>query len=158
MATIRQYLRNLKQFRTTILDIQADYVLSQEKEIIKLNFYNIDNQIGSDGGDLKSLNPKFTGFYSLSTELIASVENPLAPKKAGEPYNFVWTGDFAGNFEVEVDSSLTKIRIFSTGTGSGKKADFFNDYINLFGLPPKDQLWLRNEIMKALQRQARKYI
>ena len=53
---------------------------------------------------------------------------------------------------------LTKIRIFSTGTGSGAKADFFNDYTNLYGLPPKEQLWLRNEIMKALQRQARKYI
>ena len=158
MATIRQYLRNLKQFRTTILDTQRDFVLSQEKEIIKLNLTNIDQHIGSDGGVLKSLNSKYTGFYSLSTELFAQKKNLLAPKKAGEPYNFIWTGAFAGNFEVEVDSSLTKIRIFSTGTGSGAKADFFNDYTNLYGLPPKDQLWLRNEIMKALQKQARKYI
>ena len=49
-------------------------------------------------------------------------------------YSFFETGDFLRNFQLDVSSDLTKIDFFSTGTGSGDKAEFFRDYKNLFGL------------------------
>jgi hypothetical protein len=37
---------------------------------------------------------KEIGTYSFATEQIAKFENPVKPKKFGEPYNFEYTGDF----------------------------------------------------------------
>lgn len=59
------------------------------------------------------------GTYTPFTEFIASRLNPLKPKKAGQPYNFQWSGNlFKGlfskskilnynNLEIEIDSKAT---------------------------------------------------
>jgi hypothetical protein len=157
MATIRQYLKNLKEFRSTILDTQEETVIKKEPEIIKLNLQNIENHIGFDGNNLINTNKKFDGVYSLATELFAQQSNSITQKKAGEHYNFIWSGDFVNNFKVDIDSSLTKVRIYSTGDG-GEKTDFFKGYKNLYGLTKDKQLWLNNEIILALRAKAKQFI
>lgn len=37
---------------------------------------------------------KVIGTYSFATEQIAKFENPVKPKRFGEPFNFEYTGDF----------------------------------------------------------------
>ncbi len=63
--------QELKKLREILLDIQK----------IRLN----------KGLDTSG---KVIGTYSFSTELIAKFENPIKPKRFGQPYNFEYTGDF----------------------------------------------------------------
>lgn len=159
MTTVRQYLNNLKDFRSVILDEQIKCVQKLEPEIIKKNVENIDNHVGADGVELNNSNPLFTGIYKpFTAQQSLFSPTPQAPKIAGQPYNFVWTGDFMRGFQVDIDSSGTKITIYSTGTGSGSKAEFFKGYKNIFGLTKENQIWLNNEITRHLQEIARKYI
>lgn len=161
MTTVRQYLQNLKKLQSTIFDEQGKAIRKMETEIIRKNTVNIENHIGSDGKELKNSNPMFSGYYSKNTASLAKstfFSTPLLPKIAGQPYNWIWTGVFIGNFHLDIDSSQNKITLYSTGTGSGAKADFFKGYKNLYGLTEQDQLWLNNGIMKHLQQHARKFI
>ena len=160
MTTISQYLSNLKQLRATILDEQGKAVRKLETQIIRKNIDNIEDHIGADGQELKNSNPMFSGYYKKSTEEISKTtfSPPLLPKIAGQPYNWIWTGVFIGNFHLDINAGQDKIKIYSTGTGTGEKADFFKGYKNLYGLTKEDQIWLNNEITKHLQQHARKYI
>ena len=111
-----------------MLNEQEKIVLANEDKIINLNVDAMQDGIGSDGKILKNSNPIFKGVYSLSTQLLDS------KKIAGNPYNFLETGAFLGNMQINLQPNLTKFDIFSTGTGSGEKALFFSSYTNLFGL------------------------
>lgn len=136
-----EYLKKIKELRSQILDESERIIYANEKEITALNIQNIEEGQGSDGSVLNNLNDKFTGRYKLGTQL-------LNPKKtAGNLYTFFETGDFLGNFQVEVLPSLIQIEIFSTGTGNGLKADFFKGYRNLYGLTKEDQDKLNYEII-----------
>lgn len=136
-----EYLKNLSFVRANLLDETERIIYANEKEITSLNIQNIEAGLGSDNLSLKNTDSKFTGRYTLGTNL-------LSPnKKAGSLYTFFQTGEFLGNFQVEVLQSLTQIEIFSTGTGSGLKADFFGGYKNLYGLDKEDQNKLNYEII-----------
>ncbi len=142
-----EYLKKLKFIQNNLLDESERIIYAKENEIIKLNIQKIDEHVGSDGKKLINDNDRFSGKYSISTELISRVKKPLAPKIAGQPYNWVWEGNFINNFKVQVLQSVTQIEIFSTGTGSGLKADFFRGYKNMFGLTIQDQKKLNYEII-----------
>lgn len=43
---------------------------------------------------------KVIGTYSFATEQIAKTQNPVKPKRYGEPYNFEYTGDFFKGMEL----------------------------------------------------------
>lgn len=140
--TPEDYLRKAKEMRSQLLDECERIVYANEKEITSMNIKKIESGQGSDGNLLKNSNSKFSGRYTLGTQLL----NPA--KKAGDLYNFFNTGDFLGRFEVEVLPNLVQIQIFSTGTGSGLKKDFFDGYNkNLFGLNTEDQNRLNYEII-----------
>ena len=141
MQTIDTYLKSAQLVRDSILDETERIVYAKENEIANLNIFQIENSKGSDGRPLINRNKIFTGFYSPSTQLI----NPK--KIAYTPYDFFETGNFLGNFQVDVDASLTKISINSTGTGGGEKASFFKGYANLFGLDTQNQSKLNYEII-----------
>jgi len=146
MTTIREYAQKVKQVRDGLLDEQERIVYSLENEIIKMNVEKITEGTGSDGNILKNSSSIFKGVYTLSTQLI----DPT--KTAGDLYDFFKTGDFLKSFEVQVSNDLTKISIFSTGTGSGDKADFFNGYKNLYGLSKPDAYELNyNMILPKLK-------
>jgi hypothetical protein len=142
MVTINDYLRKAIECRDLLQDETVRIIERNEDEIIKLNIDNIEQGEGSDGKLLKNSNPIFQGTYKLSTQLINQ------NKRAGDLYNFFDSGDFLGNFKVDVSSDLTKVFIYSTGTGSGQKADFFKGYNNLFGLDILGQKKLNYEIIK----------
>lgn len=137
-TTISDYIKKAQFVAREILDEQERIVLSNENRIISLNVDAFQYSMGSDGNILKHSNEKvFKGTYSLATQL-------LNPKKvAGNPYNFMETGAFLSNLQIDLQPNLTKFDIFSTGTGSGEKALFFSGYKNLFGLN-KDNAYIVN--------------
>jgi hypothetical protein len=132
--------------------------LSKENEIVNLNIKQIEKSKGNDGKELKNdivRNGKqvFTGIYSLSTQLLDS------RKTAGDPYTFRDTGNFLNNFELYINPNLTQVEIFSTGTGSADKADFFRGYKNIFGLDKDNQSTLNYVIiLPELQKFVNKYL
>ena len=136
-TTISDYIKKCQFVAAEMLNEQERIVLTNEDKIISLNVDAFQDGIGSDDKILKNSNPIFKGIYSLSTQL-------LDPKKiAGTPYNFLETGAFLSNLQIDLQPNLTKFDIFSTGTGSGEKALFFKDYNNLFGLN-KDNAYIVN--------------
>ncbi len=141
MVTVYDYIQSAKKVRDSILDEQERIIMANELRIIQMNTKNIEEGKGSDGSDLINSNRKFTGFYTMTTNLL----NPN--KTSGTLYNFFETGAFLSGFQVDLDSSLTKVNIFSTGTGSGQKADFFRGYKNIFGLDSQQQYELNYKII-----------
>jgi hypothetical protein len=127
-TTINDYIKKCELVAREILNEQEKIVLANENRIVSLNVDAFQDGIGSDDRILQNTNKVFKGVYSLSTQL-------TDPKKiAGNPYNFFETGAFLSNMQIDLQPSLTKFDIFSTGTGSGDKALFFSGYKNLFGL------------------------
>ncbi len=139
--TITEYIKNVELVQSKILDETEKIVMSNEDEITNLNIIKIQEGIGSDNVLLKNKNTLFSGTYSLGTQLLNS------SKKAGDLYTFIETGDFVSNFQVEMSPDLTKINIFSTGTGGGLKKSFFDGYSNLYGLTEEDKDKLNYEII-----------
>jgi len=150
-TTINDYIKKCELVARQILDEQEKIVLANENRIVNLNVDAMQDGLGSDGRVLQNADKRFKGVYSLSTQL-------LAPKKvAGTHYNFFETGAFLSNLQIDLQPSLTKFDIFSTGTGSGDKALFFKGYNNLFGLN-KDNAYIVNydivypELMKFIKK------
>lgn len=118
------------------------FIKSIENEIFDLNVKQLEKAENAEGGTLVNRNSRFSGKYSPVTDAIASSSVAIAlggtPRKdkiAGQLYNFDWTGDFLGNFKMDLFSD--KVEIFSTGEGSGGKAAFFDGYQSLYGLSPE---------------------
>lgn len=103
-----------------------------EHFLINLNILQIEESKDSFDNTLENSNSFYSGVYQESTAAIASLESTVAPKVAGQPYNFAWTGDFIKGFVLDIRNKT--ISLNSTGTGGGDKAVFFAGYQNLFGL------------------------
>jgi len=148
MITVFDYIQKAKSVRDSILDEQERIVMANELRIIKMNTKKIEDGKGSDGGDLINTNRKFTGIY----------KNVSGQTKSGL-YDFFETGAFFTGFQVDLNSPLTKANVFSTGTGSGEKADFFKGYKNIFGLDSQQQIELNyNIILPELNKFINKYL
>jgi len=161
MTTINDYIKKAKFVAAEMLNEQERIVLANEDKIISLNVDAFQDGYGSDGNVLKNSNSRYSGRYTLATELYASQSNPrpLFPKKAGELYNFIWDGTFISNTQIDLQPSLTKFDIFSTGTGSGDKALFFKGYNNLFGLNKNNEEIVNYQIIyPELMRFIKKYL
>lgn len=141
MTTIRDYIKKCEFVASKILDEQERIILANESQIISLNVDALQSGQGSDGKVLKNSNPIFKGVYTLATQLANE------RKIAGTPYDFLETGDFIGNLQIDIQPSLTKFDIFSTGTGSGDKSIFFAGYTNLYGLDKQDTDFVNYEII-----------
>lgn len=135
MATLNQARKSAENLTESNLNNDLfDYIIALKKEFIKLNANQIHNHLDSKGKKLVNKNKRFSGYYTKATEEIAKAANPkpTTPKIEGEPYNFVWGGDFMNNFYLYKKQG--QITIGSTGTGSGDKEEFFRGYEDLFGL------------------------
>ena len=88
MATVLQVQKRISPLtKKATLENIAFQELKKLKEIL-LDYQKIRLNKGLDtSGDV-------IGTYSFSTEQIARFENPIEPKRFGEPYNFEWSGDF----------------------------------------------------------------
>lgn len=142
MVTIRDYIDKCDFVINTLLDEQEKVIYKNENEIIRLNTSQFEIGNGNDDNQLKHNSPIFKGVYSLSTQLA----NPK--KVAGSLYDFYDTGSFLSGLQIEVDGSLTRFSIFSTGTGAGDKKLFFDNYRNLFGLNTENTRKLNYEILQ----------
>ena len=142
MVTIRDYIDKCDFVINTLLDEQENVIYKNENEIIRLNTSQFESGNGNDDNSLKHNSPIFKGVYSLSTQLA----NPK--KVAGSLYDFYDTGSFLSGLQIEVDGSLTRFSIFSTGTGAGDKKLFFDNYRNLFGLNTENTRKLNLEILQ----------
>ena len=142
MVTIRDYIDKCNFVINTLLDEQEKVIYKNENEIIRLNTSQFESGNGNDDNQLKHNSPIFKGVYSLSTQLA----NPK--KVAGSLYDFYDTGSFLSGLQIEVDGSLTRFSIFSTGTGAGDKKLFFDNYRNLFGLNTENTRKLNLEILQ----------
>ena len=138
---------------------QTEGIINRNKaEIFDMNQKQIENRVNVDGGTLIN-SGKFSGFYSPLTAEIAKLEpKPLLQKISGQPYNFVWGGDFASSYKINFKKNA--IEIYNTGTGSGAKKSFFDGYNNkLIGLIPENQQKLNYEIIKPeLDKYIRQYL
>lgn len=142
MITIRDYIDKCDFVINTLLDEQENVIYKNENEIIRLNTSQFESGNGNDDNSLKHNSELFKGVYSLSTQLA----NPK--KVAGSLYDFYDTGSFLSGLQIEVDGSLTRFSIFSTGTGAGDKKLFFDNYRNLFGLNTENTRKLNLEILQ----------
>lgn len=141
MATINDKIKACDYVLANILDEQERIIYQNEDKIIRMNTSQFEQGKGSDDKELFNKNPLFDGIYSLSTALSDN------RKIAGDLYNFYNTGNFLRGLQVDVLPSLTKISIFSTGTGSGDKSIFFAGYTNLYGLDQKNNKILQYQII-----------
>lgn len=135
-TTINDYIKKCQFVASEMLNEQERIVLANENRIISLNVDTFQDGIGSDDRSLFNTNKRYSGRYTIFTQLYAqeSKPRPIGSKTAGDLYNFAWHGDFLSNMQIDLQPNLTKFDIFSTGTGSGDKALFFSGYKNLFGL------------------------
>lgn len=72
------------------------------------------------------------GTYSPATEEFAKQENPLQPKRAGDPYNFEWTGKFFRGMNIKVGKNEA---VFTSS--DSKTPLLIQQYGQLFGLSDK---------------------
>ena len=150
--TIRDYLNKAKFVRDNILNETETIVFANEDKIIDLNVRQIEQGQGSDNKNLINSDTVFSGVYTLATNLL----NPN--KKAGSLYNFFETGNFIQGFQIELSQDGTKVIIFSTGTGSGDKSEFFRGYDNIFGLDSPNSLTFNNTLKIELDKFIKKYL
>jgi len=147
-TTINDYIKKCQFVAAEMLNEQERIVLANEDKIISLNVDAFQDGVGSDGKDLFNSNEKYTGIY----------KNVPGQTKSGL-YNFFETGAFLSNMQIDLQPSLTKFDIFSTGTGSGDKALFFSGYNNLFGLTNENEKIVNYEIIyPSLMQFIKKYL
>lgn len=157
--TIQQLKKKLQQLRERVPKEVERIIYANEQEILSMNIQNIDDHVGSDGKVLKNTNRKFSGRYTLATQLIASTQNTLLPKIAGDSYNWRWNGNFMSGFKLKVLRGGYDIEIYSTGEGTGDKKAFFDGYKNLYGLTDDDKKVLNQEIIKPeLEKFIKRYL
>jgi hypothetical protein len=96
-------MANLLQFRQNLAKISNRKDVYEEvfRAIKFLETYLLDLQKEqlSAGVDNEGVE---IGTYSRLTETIARQSNPIKPKRAGDPYNFEWTGGFFQGMRLDV--------------------------------------------------------
>lgn len=128
-----------KKMQRINVDSMAELIIKEKKkQIIELNIDELAKG--------KNTKDELVGVYSKATEIIASnsSQKPLLPKKAGEPYNFVWQGNLIPNIFVTLRND--KLYFDSTGKGTGDKLLFVQKN-DLLGLTTENSSVLNYEII-----------
>ena len=121
-----------------------DEFFNMESKILELQRLQISKHEGFDDQTLHS--GLYKGVYAKSTQSFADMGKPsLTSKPAGGKYNFVWTGDFMGNMRMKRQNK--GLELYSTGTGTGDKKDFFESYDNMFGLNTENTATVNSEVL-----------
>ena len=144
MVTVKDLLKKLKG--VNIKSLTATVIKEHQNEIVQVN------QIALDKGE--NYLGQTVGLYSKATELIAK-ENPIPnqPKKAGQPYNFDWSGNLLERMFITYRNAT--IKFDSRGKGDNQK-QLFVGINRLMGVNEKDSKLINNEIIKpALQKKFR---
>ena len=120
------------------VDAVTEAIFNDHKEdLVNLNIENLDKGLNVDN--------EIVGTYSNLTEEIARISNPALPKIAGQPYNFVWTGDLISNIFVSLRENT--ITTDSTGSGTGDKLRFVQEN-KILGISKDKENYVNKEIFE----------
>ena len=135
MVTVKDLLKKLKGVNITSLT--ATVIKDNQNQIVQVN------QIALDKGE--NYLGQTVGLYSKATELIAK-ENPIPnqPKKAGQPYNFDWSGNLLERMFITYSNA--KIKFDSRGKGDNQK-QLFVSVNRLLGVDEKGEKIINFEIV-----------
>jgi len=115
MATVKEFYNSLKEID---VDSLTETIIEENKsEIINLNADRL-----TEG---KNIDEIVVGTYSYFTQELARESNPLKPKIAGQPYNFVWTGNLFDGMFIQILNGMLEVN--STGTGDEDKRLFVKE-------------------------------
>tara|TARA_R110000764_G_scaffold154389_1_gene242280 strand:- start:543 stop:1001 length:459 start_codon:yes stop_codon:yes gene_type:complete len=137
MSTIvTPYLTKLNNIELE-LPMVAQRAVIENIENIKniLKYSQLELGINSDGDDV--------GVYSFNTENEALTSNTVKPKKAGDPFNFQWSGATFAFMDIRTDGK-GNYDIFST---SGKQKLLEDIYGELFDLTDEHNQYVNIEII-----------
>lgn len=139
MATIASMLRKVENALDGIYPETERIINQHEQEIINLN---VKDQIFTKHQDREGKPlPKYKKDYKMPP----GADPSGFPKKKGEPYNLVWTGDFKDMFHVEV-MEYDQVTLFNTDPKQKKIFKKTGDKV--VGLNKENQNKLRYEMLK----------
>ena len=146
MATILEQIKRLEKLSEAEITKQLFIAVKKaENKFIELNKLQLGQGENVSGG--------IVGIYSENTQGYADADGISNKKPAGDPYYFDWFGDFYKGFSLTVSGE--EATIFSTGIGSGGKADFLTTN-NLFGLNDENlSKVIKDEILPFIHNFAR---
>lgn len=137
MNNISIKIKKLESIRDSMYK-DVDVILNKyKKDIVNLNYNQMRDGIGSNGGQLFNVLPNYNGYYSNIS------------KKRGL-YDFFETGRFKRGLFAIINKNTAEID--SSGKGDGEKLLFFNSYTNLFGLDDESIRLLRDKVMPEIRK------
>ena len=135
MVTVKDLLKKMKG--VNLESLTATVVKDNEKEIIEVNQKELregKNYIGQT-----------VGLYAKSTELISKESpTPNQPKKAGQPYNFDWSGSLLEREFITYKNAI--IKFDSRGKGDNQK-QLFVDINRLLGVDENGEKIINYDIL-----------
>lgn len=108
---IKDKIRKLEALKQGLRTESIKVLGRFRNDIIRLNTSQFENGIGSDGKDLVNSDKRFKGRYTLYTQMISMTKPTVAPKIAGDLYNFAWTGDFLSGMYVDFKRVFFRVRV-----------------------------------------------
>lgn len=124
MITILKWNRNFKNFEI------SKFLKSISKEIENDHYEDLQTEQLSKGRDKKD---NLVGTYSKYTEIISKKNpRPTKIKKAGNPYNLQWSGDFFKKTSLKISNNNTDL--FFTLDSSSKNTNKLFKTIKKYGL------------------------
>ena len=146
MATILEQIKRLEKLSEAEITKQL-FIAVKKAENKFIEFNKRQLAIGNNA------NGEQVGVYAKSTQGYADEENIDERKTLNTPYNFQWFGAFYKGFSLSISGD--EATIFSTGIGSGSKADFLTTN-NLFGLNDENlSKVIKDEILPFIHNFAR---
>jgi predicted AAA+ superfamily ATPase len=149
MGIVDKHLKNLFYLEENIDDFAKKIVIDNAAEILKV-LQDKQLAIGeySTGRPLKWADGD--GYYSVTTELIAQKEallgrSPKKSKKAGDPYNFQWSGSTFASMVLEV-GNVEEYSIFSKDGKEALLKQIYGD--DLFKLSKSNNKWVNENIIE----------
>jgi hypothetical protein len=139
-----QYLQNRLKSQSSESNLRK--LIDNEMRILSNTITTLQEEqiMQHKGFDDKPLFSLFNdGTYSLKTEKIAESQG-IFSKTAGSPYNFKWTDEFVQGLTVAKVGNNWNIT--STGIQGLDKIDFFEGYVNMFGLDTENSLMIIGEL------------
>lgn len=134
MASVEDLIKTLGGIN---VDALTDAIIEEnQEEITSLNKERLREGKNIDGS--------IVGYYTLFTENIARKSNPRKPKRAGEPYNFEWTGSLFDSMKsIELSNKLS---IYNSINFGSLKQTFITDK-KLLGFSKSDEDFVNWELL-----------
>lgn len=145
MSVITPYKQNARRIRSSIPKIAKQAIEENAEDIINiLKFSQLGMGFNSDGSPLSW--SKGDGFYAESTQRFADADPNYSrqePKKTGQHYNFVWSGNTFAFMGLKIKGS-SKYEIFTKG---GKQRLLEGIYGKIFDLTEEHNEWVNQNII-----------